>query len=102
MGASLPHEVREERLVLPGFRMPLHADQEAQGRILDRLQRPVAGPGRLDEPLPDAADSLVVVRRDIGAGSDHRREPCAVLHLDRVLCKDPRHPLVLVRTGLVR
>ena len=46
--------------------VPLDADQEAAARVLDRLDRPVAGPGRRDEVAPEPVDRLVVERVDVG------------------------------------
>ena len=74
------------------LRMPLHADREAPRRILDALDRPVRGPRSLDEPFADAAEALVVVRGDLGARADDRRQPRALLHLDRSARRRSREP----------
>src|SRR5215218_10061752 len=59
---GLLDEGREECVVLALLRMPEDAEREAVRRILDRLDRPVLGPGALAEPLPDPPEALVVRR----------------------------------------
>ena len=94
-------EVREQRSVLPRFRVPLHADDEPLRGILDPLQGAVAGPGRLDEPVSESTDSLMVVGGDVGARPDHRRQSGSVLHLDGMLGEDAWKLLVLVARNLL-
>ena len=54
--------------------------------ILEPLERAVLGPRGLDEPLPDAADALVVARLDaVVPRAEDPGEPRALLHVDRVL-----------------
>ena len=65
---------------------------EAEGRILDRLERAVGGPRRLDEAVADPPERLMVVRGHVGAGTDDRRESRAVLDLDRMHGELDREP----------
>ena len=48
----LAHERLEQTDVLAGLRVPEDTDGEPLRRILDRLDRPVVGVRRLDEPSP--------------------------------------------------
>ena len=99
--ACLLDERLEERSVLPGLGMPLHAHGEPERRILDRLERPVLGPRGLDQPVAEPSEALVVVRRHVGARSHDRAEPRAVLDLDRMHGELARHLLVdVVPDGL--
>ena len=75
VGARLVDERAEERRVLALLRVPEHADGEPLAGILDRLERAVLGPGRLDEPVADAAEALVVVRLDRRPLAEQRAEP---------------------------
>ena len=68
VGLRLRDEVREERVVLAGLGVPLDADGEALRRVLDGLERPVRGPRRLDEAVPEARERLMVVRGHLGVG----------------------------------
>ena len=66
--------------------MPEDGDGEALVRVLEALERAVRGPRGLDEPLPHAADALVVARlHAVVALTEDRGEPRAVLDVDRVL-----------------
>ena len=86
VAARLVDERLEEALVLLHLGMPEDADGEALPGILEPLERAVLGPRRLDEPLPHAADALVVARLDaVVAGAEDLGEPRALLHVDRVL-----------------
>ena len=85
-----------------GLRVPLHADGEAEGRILDGFERAVRGPRRLDEAVADPPERLMVVRRHVGAGTDDRGEPRAVLDLDRMHGELAGNLLVLVAPDRLR
>src|SRR5262249_38879867 len=90
--AGFRDEGVEEALVLARLGMPQDADREALLGILEALERPVLRPGRLDEPVADAPDALMVARLDGGlAGADKPREPGALLDLDRMLGEDTLH-----------
>ena len=56
-------ESREQRRVVVGFGVPLHADEKRPGRVLDRLDRAVVGPGHGREAGAEAVDPLVMVGR---------------------------------------
>ena len=78
--AGLVDERLEETLVVLHLGVPEDADREALRGILERLERAVLGLGGLDEPLPHAADALVVARlHRVVAGAEDRREPRPVL-----------------------
>ena len=62
--ARLLDERLEQREVLALLRMPEHAEREPVRRVLERLDRPVLGPGRFAEPLAKPAEALVVRRLD--------------------------------------
>ncbi len=64
--ARLVDERLEERRVLALLGVPEHADGESLRRILERLERAVFGPRRLDEPFADRPEPLMVVRLDRG------------------------------------
>ena len=98
----LVDERAEEGRVLAFLRVPEHADGEALVRILDRLERPVVGPRRLDEPVADRPEALVVVRLDRGALAEQRAEPRPLLHVDLVIGEDARRVLVLLVADDVR
>ena len=55
--------------------MPLHAHGEAQGGVLDALDRAVLSPGEGGEAGADAVRGLVVMRADVGMRAEQR--PCA-------------------------
>src|SRR6185436_8113861 len=73
--------------------------------ILQALERPVLGPGRLDESLSHASHTLVVARlHAVVARADDLREPRSALYLDRVLGERAEHlavALVADRVGQV-
>ena len=50
-----------QRRIVPGFGMPLHANREAERRILHGFESPVGRPGRLDEPFAHLAEPLMMV-----------------------------------------
>src|SRR4029079_6039435 len=58
----LANERLEQPQVLPGLRMPEHAEREAARGILKRLDRAVVGPRRLAQPVPEPAEALMVMR----------------------------------------
>ena len=82
--------------------MPQHAEREAQGGILDRLERAVVRPGRLDEPFADAAEPLVVVRQHVPAFADDATQPAVIDDPDAVLGERARHLLVRVAADRFR
>ncbi len=76
--------------------MPLHADGEAEGRILHGFEGAVRGPRRLHEAVADPPEPLMVVRGHVGAGTDDRGESRALLDLDRMHGELTGNLLVLV------
>src|SRR6478735_219632 len=104
-GAVVPR-LADERLeqpqVLPGLRMPEHAEREAVRGILERLDRAVGGARRLAQTLAEPTEALMVMRL-------HRRvlaqQPAELrLRIDRnaVLGELARELLVLLVADDVR
>ena len=94
--SGLLDERVEELLILARLGMPLDADREALAGILERLERPVGRPGRLDEALAHAARCLMMVRRHVGAPTDDRAQSRALLDLHGVDGELARSLLVVV------
>src|SRR5437867_405119 len=81
----LVDERLEQALVLAGLGMPENTEREPSGRVLERLERPVLGPGGLDQAVADAPDTLVVARVDSGLPStEHCGQLRPLLDLDRM------------------
>src|SRR6188508_193928 len=93
----------EEALVLFHLRMPEDPDGKPTVWVLQALERPVPGPGRLDEPLSHASHTLVVARlHGVVARADDFRKPRSALHLDRVLGERAEHLAMALVADRVR
>ena len=97
VGSGLLDEGREERVVLALLRVPEHAEREAVRRILDRLDRPVLGPGALAQPVADPTEALVVRRLHRRAVAEDRAEPRIALDPHLVV----RHHALLMPMAVV-
>src|SRR5689334_18115321 len=76
----------EKALVLARLGMPEDAERETPGGVLEPLERPVLGPGGLDQAFADPPDTLVVTRLDCRLPcAEHRSQLRALLDLDRML-----------------
>ena len=78
--AGLLDERLEEREVLALLRVPEHAEREAVRRVLQRLDRPVLGPGRFAQPLAKAAEALMMRGLDRRAVAEDLAELRFALH----------------------
>src|SRR5712691_11815839 len=93
---GLSHELLEQPRVGAGFGVPEDTDREATGRIFDRLQGAVVGPGHLGQALAESPEALVMVRLDQGTLAEERADAAAALQPDAVIGKRARRVLVLL------
>ena len=79
----------KSRCVLAGLWVPLDAHRESHRRVLDAFERSSAAQAVSTSPSPTRPERLVVMRRDVRARTDDRRETRALLDLDRWTANSP-------------